>query len=1733
MEYENKILDAIEVIVDNKINNANFDKTILATIIKSVDSTLGQYIVKYQDSNFYAYSDNINVTFAKGSKVYVLIPNNDWTRQKTILGSVDQLSDNYIASVETGKIFEAIGNNCITIQNEYNLCSYEDTVEKVLYEKDGEYNALELDIQGLETYLKNAESIKLSAQIKTNLPIEQRFRGNYGIVYELAFYDNGTEDEVIRSYVLDINQFESNPYKLFNYKKQNGIFDIDGQNFKYINKIYLFCLGFPNQEVGHEADIFIKDLEIGGGHVLSQTELDSYGMKLVTPQGIYFDENDLSSSIRTIQAFVRVKDKYINPEAQKLSYYWFVEDNSITSSSEKYHSYGGQGWRCLNDSTTVQSATIVNDAVVEWVPMDYQLTVKKQDVAAKRTSYKCVAIYNNNILSQTVTIINYDSNYEITIESDNGTQFYYDIGNPNLTCKINEIEQTGNDYTYAWAKIDNNNNFFGLAETTTLNEEYIDLISDYEDLLDEIADETAMPAASQSQLEEYQEEIKEYENITRIEKNKIHHLLVKEIVAFATYKCSVYYQGIYIGTAAIKILNDVGKEEQYTLIINDGTQTFKYNEAGIAPTNKSLENPQKIPSLSFSIYDPNGEALSNTVLSNCDITWKIPSENTFITHEYTNDIVTNQLELFYGIKDNYNINYINNDIELIVKYKDLILTTKTNLTFLKEGENGANGTDFVCKIVPNTNEEIDYPMICNGNLNFTPSVTAKWFRVQLWHNGDKIFDNYASGNSTENKYTTVQWSVLKNKYTTTISDPTNIIISADGDFSYSEYSGDGASADIVKATVIYNGIKYFTTIPVLVATAETGYEIKLVKNSGFQYVFYNADGRYPQYVTSPFELQIFKTINGIKEDISNLSQNSYRVNYTWNVKGQVYDPIAENWVNQSNLELVNNLNLKRSQKEYKPIDTYNGECLSTALVCSITNTSNAEVAAIHIPIHLLLNRYGNAALNEWDGNHISIDKNDNGVILAPQIGAGKKENDNSFTGIFMGSVKEVGSNETEVGLFGYSFGTRTIELNSKDGSAKFGKTGAGQIIMDPSSDTAVLRSGNFEIDKIQVSGKYAANRVYYKKIGNNYTQLIEGTDYEIGDTIIENNVYMWSSGDGLEIDLTDPHITFGSGNFWVDKNGKVHATGFVTTEELQEAVDQIANDIISFTPLYYLASLIQTQDTAFIENKNYYYYDEDNDIYLNYDGDRSGDPREVYIGYIPYHLYEDSPIPSKPTIVVTSESREPDQWSLVFPNYVENYTYYSCNQYYIAGSPSYYSWSDVIKNESLNIGLDRIEEVSSTSIEMGTLYTVTNQYDVIPETPDIKHAPEWEANTYYKLLSGVYELLNSKPEDWEINYPNYYYLDYYTYEPVQGINLFEWTSIAPELEPGKFLWSCQKVGGLNQIGITYTEPLLMTSQKVDKIYTQYIMVFEYRLTEDTTVEKSEYFWYNNSIGEYELYNISPYDNPKQLGLYEHVEGSEQPSDSDIGWTNFKPTWQNGYYLWVRTATSYFGSEQLFYSGHYQDTSWDTTNILNTNLNAARDILNGFTDGKSTVTINKDSIFITKYNNEATEPISRLVLNSSGIGWQLYDNDNNDWGEISSVWTTDGEFDAQSIIVKNLNADSIVNGSLQIGKDKNTSVLEIYNSTGQLVAKVSGTNGIQVYKPGTDFVHTVINPNTGIIGNSQDVNNPITYKHSDTDFIMNNAKVVNTMVIGSTMMQAVNDNSHNGIAFVPFTGINSI
>lgn len=692
---------------------------------------------------------------------------------------------------------------------------------------------------------------------------------------------------------------------------------------------------------------------------------------------------------------------------------------------------------------------------------------------------------------------------------------------------------------------DNNNNFFSLPETTVDNETYNNAVAAKQQLETQIRNEQAMPAASAETLAGYETIIKNYDTIMRVEGNKLHKVQISSITNFATYKCAVYYQGSYIGTGSIVLSNRLDTDGGYSLVINNGQQVFKYNEDGVSPTSNSVENPYEPLALSFTIYDNLGKPLEDDIAKKCKIRWMVPNHDNMVKATTVHQPIDqnddykiyNDYTLNYQIDNKYNVSKKNNNIRLQVTYKELSLTRDTDFTFAKEGDPGTNGTEFLCRIVPNTNNDLGglVPMVVdNGSIrvpNFTPINTGKWFRVELWHSGERIFANTTTGQTTEGKTATVVWSMLRNKYTSSISDTGNISVNADGTFSASAYVGDStpAPANIVKCQITYDKVVYYATLPLVTTRVYNDYQVGLYENTGFQFVTYGADGRKSSYDNAePFRLKVTNLINNIREDISEMTQSN-AVTYSWFIKGSKNDKIVDpetqaatrDWVNDINLALdtYNNQNAKRNEKYFKPNDDYDTETVTNAIECDITK-NNSTVARIHIPIHFLINKYGHKELNGWDGNSIQLDQ-EGGFILAPEMGAGEKDNQNRFTGVLMGKVKEANHTNYMIGLHGYHEGQKSFFLNSKNGSAFFGKQGNSQIIIDPSTSSGYLYSSSF-----------------WKNTNFNEDGLPK--DYSWNSS---SNKYNQQSDSGLLIDLTTPRIIFGNQNFRVDPTGYMYAKG--------------------------------------------------------------------------------------------------------------------------------------------------------------------------------------------------------------------------------------------------------------------------------------------------------------------------------------------------------------------------------------------------------------------------------------------------------------------------------------------------------------------------------------------------------------------------------------------------------------
>ena len=1181
MNVNEQLLDAICKIADDSVKKAQYDKTIQAQVLSCEDATIGKYRCRYQDAIIYAYSNNSDISYNNGAYVYILVPGGDMGKEKTILGTPKKLGINYISQAQGDEAYDIIGNNCVISNNKYYLNTDNQNYRYTIYNATDNNNFF--DKQALNQYIKESSSVIVGGIIKTSIKPEKQYQGHYGITYNLKFNDSVNNTEVIRSYTINENNMVDNPYRLVYGTRQYQIFEIDGPNFIQVQSIQIFNSDFPgankiSTELLTEGDIEISNLELSGAVRMTENEINGVAITFYTPQGKFFTGNKPGQS-KIITAQVRVKGKLASA-AQNIPFYWGSENVSIGASNPYYNKFLGIGWKCLNDSNIIQGSED-QPSIVEWIPGTDTYILKFENATARNNKLKVAIIYDGITISKTINIQNLAEVPQLTIESSEGTKFYYDIGHPNLICKVNGGEP--DDYIYNWAYEDSSGILRELPETTQDNNNYLQAIYERDEIQYKISIGERFVNESQQDLNNAETAVNNFDFIQRVQGNKIYNVQIRNITSFGTFKCSVFNNnGIYLGTTSLTLTNTLEGQNLYSVVINNGAATFQYNENGIAPNNKSLVTQQQIQSLSFTVYDNLGQSIDENIIANdknCKIRWYFPIKDTLLVDKQENGensgtdatltykYYDNKTILLYDIAQKYNIKKQNNQIRLTVDYKGMNLTTQTQFNFIKQGEPGTNGTEYIVKLVPNVMFGYQtplWPMITHAGdkylLNYRLSGESQEYtdrnesiirtnenyrllKAQLWHNGELIWEGFSNSDKALDNISVpalVNWEVLRNEYSKGKYDNSVFEITNEnrgkGLIQYNVNNQTNLfnpSANIIKCSITWQGKTYYGTIPITIAqTVNENYRVSLKDYTGFRYVIYSSDGVLPQYDNSyPFEFICQEKINNIWEDVSNV-QGEHKIYYS-----QPNPPVAIGMTeieNSNLLEILTSTTYRNdcndNQWWARPASRYDGISINNAICCifkrKYIDSNNEEfyneIGRINVPIHFLLNKYGLAHINEWDGNSVQVN-NDGGFILSPQMGAGHKEEDNSFTGVLMGTVQFPEKKNSQTGLLGIDSGDRTFFLNSQNGSAIFGKNNNGQIIIDPHSDKAMLYSGNFWED-------------------SNYdtqTGLPKNYKYR-NDNYKPSNI---CKKEGMIIDLTTPEIYFGSGNFYVNSEGHIHAAG--------------------------------------------------------------------------------------------------------------------------------------------------------------------------------------------------------------------------------------------------------------------------------------------------------------------------------------------------------------------------------------------------------------------------------------------------------------------------------------------------------------------------------------------------------------------------------------------------------------
>lgn len=878
IDLTESLLKAISIVADRSAEEVASDKTIKVAIKKNISTSEGKYLVTYNGGDFYAYTQSGSKDiYEENEQVYLLLPEGDMSQKKFIIGKVEgeknqsekilnsSLLNDYVLLGDNAVIEKGYGLLGIQKMQPLHLNSYKvqdyyycylrdknlaneivDENNNIIY-NTSEYPIIDIDEESFSNSAKQAKALLLRANFKTSL--DTNSIGNYGFIVNIAFADktNPQTDEdnnviyppKLVAYVLDTNKMTGNPEKFYDYTSQYTISNFDGENYLYIDSIIAFSEGFVEEEIKNydneiiDPYIYFDNIEIIALNEISAVNGD-YKLRLSTPKGSTVKEGKKDS------LEVAATVTYLNQDITKDTvFYWGARDPLITSSHEKYNAKLGLGYRCLDEKNS-------------------KIIVGVEDLTAIENNFICVAVYESDIiLKASVTLYNNNNNLKITIDSDQGTVFQFNEGNPILTCLINDKTENFVDnypddgFVFVWTKEDSEfgNIILDKSETQLEIEKEKELQQCRENTETHLSD--AGRSVSQI-LSYYSTMISQVRGVSYpdgIYKPKIQCKL-KNTNDYVTYSCSVYRADIYVGYGSITLQNSKNiVNNNYYVTITNGAQVFQYDENGVAPNSQKQKNPIEVLNLTAVFHSPQG-----AIVTPKKVRWIVPENSTLINIPsigLETDINTG--ERFYegevyplSIKDIYDSSCTNNQITAIVTHIDgTEYRQVTDLLFTKVGEIGTNGTSTVLKI----DELINVP-------------TDECLTIIKNSGEEEAFYNEGSRSSDtilEAKMYTNNAQILGHSTTWSIAGGSNIQaykykVEKENNACKVTYDGNENALDvrIIKAQADFEGKTYssFYGIPAIEYTENYNYNeypIKIMRDKTLKTVLYDSSGNNPSY----------------------------------------------------------------------------------------------------------------------------------------------------------------------------------------------------------------------------------------------------------------------------------------------------------------------------------------------------------------------------------------------------------------------------------------------------------------------------------------------------------------------------------------------------------------------------------------------------------------------------------------------------------------------------------------------------------------------------------------------------------------------------------------------------------------------------------------------------------------------------------------------------------------------
>lgn len=1068
-EAADKLFEAMDIISSKRINAIGFDKTLVCTIESVTNAKNGAYRVTDGTSHFQAYADT-EQEYTEGQRVYVKIPGGDMNGQKVITGRYITSTENFVPFVSALDSFvDVTGNTINNFDTQFSLKANDtNKSSKVIWE----YNA--------------ERSLSAEAQ-KERYDLIETEQNNQ---IERVMLDETLTTEEKEKQVEVINNFATLRIKYITSDEGYDylVEEIKGLNIEENKKILLqqdlnavmAYSGYKGYEcLGLSGDFLTAQLD-------SRTMKGSYGLRLdilgITENGIseyqryYLDSSEMFGSPYRYISFSKQEVMYdISRYAEIVSMRLvFYQNNDFV----------------LEDGTTIDPTALkVDDIILQspYVALGFNMESFNEDTIIFDTHDSLMYSSESRPLNRHIYMRwvhkNGDKFYAIDEASETPASaiihwYRYEIAQnrrDELAGEFwEEIREMPDKYNYTFtpnfkADTDAFKVIIEIPSRATITQELganTTLLQLFGELnanlnseglrngINEMIKETDMKVLSENYTLYRNQYIQSTDTTSLNLYDEIYNIIVEERT-----KTQYYTSDTLLFTNAIRQTEEaVDLVKSLTITVDEGVYegVYRLYDETYHIVNSTEASKLRKLSAKYSSVITGIDVLDSAE----EITWYFPISNTMIQKptlgkEYTEDDIFTavsdrtgymsikrtgvdsiepqepglkliETEQLFRIKDHYTQSAANNTIYCVVRKRGRDYEASATLLFGTTGSNGTEATFLLKMYDEATGEEVS-ALTMGETISIIPEL-YDFNNKPIPIVGDKVSYEWINGIIKEDEDAIIkvglQDSVLSLTTNAEIIDECQCYI-LKAEIPYSIVTGAGEESESRNVN-----LSAFLPIPVRL-------DKKYVELEGATRVIYDTTGTNPRYYKSSYKL-----FGNNLEQFTNITWEGYSPDFL-NTETNDWDVTAENYFPKLS-----------EAGEFQPQKMY---YQSNGLFC--VNAYDSEELVWTQPVLIIQNRYGSAMLNNWDGD-LTIDEK-NGTILSAMMGAGVKNEDNSFSGVLMGQIGKAFEGDN-IGLYGYHEGAQSFSLDVK-GTATLGKSGKGQIRFD--GNTGAITSGNYDENK--------------------------------------------------------------------------------------------------------------------------------------------------------------------------------------------------------------------------------------------------------------------------------------------------------------------------------------------------------------------------------------------------------------------------------------------------------------------------------------------------------------------------------------------------------------------------------------------------------------------------------------------------------------------------------------------